>query len=161
MRNVLVNAGSENGVARGQAALTGDSLFGRVYEVGAWSPRILLITDLNSRVPVIIERSRQRAILAGDNSENPLLWYLDPVEPLSVGDRVVTSGEGGVFPPGVLVGAVILTEHGAPRVAPFVRFAEVEFLRIADFGLDNDLAPVVPVGSAVARRGPSTKASCR
>jgi rod shape-determining protein MreC len=80
--------------------LTGEGLFGRVYEVGARSSRILLITDLNSHVPVIIERSRQRAILVGDNSENPLLWYLDPVGPLSVGDRIVTSGEGACFLPG-------------------------------------------------------------
>ena len=69
VRNLMVDAGSDIGIARGQAAITGAGLVGRVEEVGTRAARILLITDLNSRVPVIVERSRQRAILAGDNSE--------------------------------------------------------------------------------------------
>jgi rod shape-determining protein MreC len=159
MQNVLVDTGSENGVARGQAALTGEGLFGRVYEVGARSARILSLTDLNSRIPVIVERSRQRAILAGDNSEAPFLQYLDPADPLNFGDRVMTSGEGGVFPPGIPVGVVALNDRGFPRVVPFVRLSDVEFLRIADFGLAGELPPPVSVKSTVLTRPRS--ANCR
>jgi rod shape-determining protein MreC len=161
MRNVLVDAGSENGVARGQAAVTGDGLFGRVYEVGPRSARILSLNDLNSRVPVIVERSRQRAILAGDNSEHPLLQYLDPAGPLKTGDRIVTSGAGGLFPPGIPVGTVILNDRESPRVASFVQFSDVEFLRIADFGLAGELPPPMPVKPIVVSRAAVARANCR
>src|SRR5436853_3534251 len=67
-RNVMVNAGRDNGVTRGQAAITGEGLVGRVAEVGSRAARVLLITDLDSRVPVIVDGTGQRAILAGDNS---------------------------------------------------------------------------------------------
>src|SRR5207247_11170042 len=77
VRSVMVYAGSENGVARGQAAITGDGLVGRVSEVGSRAARILLVTDLNSRVPVVVEGTQERALLAGDNSERPCLRYLD------------------------------------------------------------------------------------
>jgi rod shape-determining protein MreC len=106
---------------------------------GAGFP-ILLIIDLNLRVPVIIERFRRRAILVGDNSDYSLLWYLDPAGPLNVGDRVVTSGAGGVFPPGVPVGVVIRADHGTLRVAPFVRCSEAEFPSRRRFWLGQRLA---------------------
>src|SRR3546814_13615807 len=68
------------------------------------SARILLINDLNSRIPVLVEPSRERAVLAGDNSSRPRLVYLDVSAEIGTGDRVVTSGQGGVVPPGIPVG---------------------------------------------------------
>jgi rod shape-determining protein MreC len=135
LRGLLVNAGSEAGIASGQAAVTGDGLAGRVYEVGTRTARILLITDLNSRVPVVVERTRQRAILAGDNSQLPSLLYLDPSTPVTSGDRIVTSGTAGVFPPGLPVGVVDVVDRGPPRVAPYVRLSQVEYVRIIDNGV--------------------------
>src|SRR6516162_4556689 len=79
VRNLMVNAGSEHGVARGQAAITGEGLVGRMAEVGSRAARVLLITDLNSRIPVIVEGARLRAVLTGDNSDRPALRYLDTV----------------------------------------------------------------------------------
>src|SRR5262249_48700346 len=106
VRSLMVRAGSANGVARGQAAVAGEGLVGRVSEVGSRAARVILVTDLNSRVPVVVEGSQQRAMLTGDNSERPFLRYLDTSAQLKVGDRVVTSGQGGVFPPGLPVGVV-------------------------------------------------------
>lgn len=158
LHNLTVNAGSRSGIARGQAAITGEGLVGRVYEVGAQATRILLITDLNSRIPVIVERSRQRAILAGDNSENPSLIYLEPAVPVRNGDRIVTSGEGGVFPPGLPVGVVEATGGGPPKVEPYVELSQVEYLRVVDYGLAGGLPkPIAPApsldGSRVTPRG--------
>lgn len=99
MRNILVNAGVGDGVARGQAAVSGDGLVGRVSEVGQRTARILLLTDLNSHIPVRIERTGERALLDGDNSDRPRLVFLDPKTTTEPGDRIVTSGSGGVFPP--------------------------------------------------------------
>ncbi len=143
LRNLLVDAGSADGVARGQAVIAGEGLVGRVYEVGLLTARVLLLSDLNSRVPVIVERSRQRAILAGDNSPSPSLWYLDPAAPVRVGDRILTAGEGGVFPPGLPVGVVTAAGPGAPRVTPYVRLSQLEYVRIVDYGLADSLPPPV------------------
>ncbi len=153
-RNLMIDAGVENGVARGQAAITGDGLIGRVYDVGARASRILLITDLNSRVPVLVERSHQRAILAGDNSPAPLLWYLDPAAPLKQGDRIVTSGEGGIFPPGLPVGVVTAEASATPRVLPYARLSQVEYVRVVDYGLADGLPAPLAATKLVQRGAP-------
>ena len=152
VRNLMIRAGTENGVARGQAAITGEGLVGRVAEVGTQAARILLVTDLNSRIPVIVEGTRQRALMMGDNSDRPSLRYLDTVSAIKVGDRVVTSGEGGVFPPGLPVGVIASLEGEAPRVEPYVELSQVQYLRIVDYGLADGLPKPVPPAPRVGRR---------
>ena len=152
VRSLMVHAGSENGVERGQAAVTGEGLVGRVSEVGSRAARVLLVTDLNSRVPVIVEGPQQRALLTGDNSERPCLLYLDAGAEIKVGDRVVTSGQGGVFPPGLPVGVVASLDGEAPRVEPYVELSGVEYLRIVDYGLADGLPKPVPIASRSGRR---------
>jgi rod shape-determining protein MreC len=139
LRSIIVNAGRESGVARGQAAITGEGLVGRVSEVGSRASRVLLVTDLNSRVPVIIEGSRQRAVLAGDNSDRPSLRYIEPGPAIRVGDRVLTSGQGGVFPPGLPVGVVAAFDDGLPRVETYALLSQAGYLRLVDYGLAEGL----------------------
>lgn len=134
-RSVLVNAGRRDGVDKGQAALTSAGLAGRVVEVGQRSARVLLVTDINSRIPVLVGAGRDRAVLAGDNTAHPKLLYLAPEIEIKPGDRVVTSGHGGVFPPGLQVGVVTEAGEAALRVAPHVDWAHMEFLRLADYDL--------------------------
>jgi rod shape-determining protein MreC len=138
-RNVLVSAGERDGVARGQAAVTGEGLVGRVAEVGERAARILLLTDLNSRIPVVLESSRDRAVMAGDNSEEPRLLYLPINAKVAVGERIVTAGAGGVFPPGLPVGVVASVDGGVARVAPYAALARLEYVEIVDFGLGGVL----------------------
>jgi rod shape-determining protein MreC len=156
VRSLMIHAGSENGVERGQAAMTGEGLVGRVLEVGRQAARVLLVTDLNSRVPVIVEEPQQRALLTGDNSERPCLRYLNAGAEIKVGDRVVTSGQGGVFPPGLPVGVVASLDGEAPRVEPYVEMSRVEYLRIVDYGLANGLPNPVPIASRSGRRAESS-----
>ena len=132
-RSVLINAGERHGVAKGQAVVTGEGLAGRIISVGDSSARALLITDLNSRIPAVIEESRERAIVAGDNSGRPRLTFIGRDNRVELGNRVVTSGHGGAFPPGLPIGVVSEFEGGIIRVQPFVRFDRLEFVRIADF----------------------------
>lgn len=140
VRTLVVTAGRRDGVRRGQAALSGRGLVGRVVEVGEWSARVLLVTDLNARVPVVLEPSRQRAVLGGDNGDQPLLMYMPPDAPVSVGDRVTTSGHGGLIPAGLPVGVVASVGERGIRVAPMVDLSRVEHLQIVDFGLPGGLA---------------------
>ncbi len=138
-RNVLVNAGSREGVTRGQAAATGEGLVGRIAEVGDHSARVLLVSDLNSRIPVMLDDTRERAVMAGDNSDQPRLLYLRANAAVKVGERIVTGGAGGVFPPGIPVGVISSIEGGVVRVEPYAELSRLEFVRIVDFGLEGVL----------------------
>jgi rod shape-determining protein MreC len=140
VRALLVNAGAQQGVIRGNAVLSGNGLAGRITGVGDRASRVLLITDLNSRIPVLIESTRDRAILAGDNSAKPRLVFLPPNASIQPGDRVVTSGHGGLFPPGIPVGIVEAAEPGDVRVRPFVDLDRLEHVRILGFRRADRLA---------------------
>lgn len=138
-RNVLVSAGRSEGARRGQAAVTGDGLVGRVAEVGERAARILLLTDLNSRIPVVLADTRQRAVMAGDNSDQPRLLYLPINVAVKPGERIVTAGSGGIFPPDLPVGVVASVDGGVVRVTPFAELSRLEYVRIVDFGLGGVL----------------------
>src|SRR5260370_9517894 len=114
--------------------------------------RILLVTDLNSRVPVIVEGSRQRAVLAGDNSEHPSLRYLEAGAAVRIGDRIVTSGQGGVFPPGLPVGIVAVFNGELARVELFVELSRVDYLRLVDYGLADALPSPLPLAPPGGQR---------
>lgn len=147
-RSVLINAGREAGVRKGLAAINDEGLVGRVAETGRRAARILLITDINSRIPVKVEASGVRAILVGDNSNRPRLDFLAPGTRLEAGDRIVTSGHAGAFPPGLPVGILVLDADGAPRVQPFIESHWLEHVRVVDFGLDGILPDRPDAGGA-------------
>lgn len=152
VRTVMIDAGNEEGLARGQAVISGEGLVGRLTEVGARAARVLLITDLNSRVPVVIEASRAAAVLAGDNSERPRLVYLSDPKDVRIGDRVVTSGEGGVFPPGLPVGVVAGLDGGLPRIEPYADLSQLGYVMAVDYGLSGGLPQPVPAATPASRR---------
>lgn len=130
VRTLLANAGARDGVRAGQAAITGDGLVGRVVEVGRRASRVLLLTDLNSRIPVVLERTRQRAILSGDNSALARLAFLPRDATVAVGERVVTSGHGGVLPPGLPVGVVVRVSPEGASVRPIADLGRVDYVRL-------------------------------
>ena len=137
VRSILVNAGSRDGVRKGLPVIVGDGLTGRIADVGRRASRVLLVNDLNSRIPVTVGRARNHAILAGDNSALSRVEYLTANAPVSVGDRVVTSGRGGVFPSGLPIGVVASVGDAGVRVRGFVAVDRLEFVRIMDFGLEG------------------------
>lgn len=108
VRSAMLAVGATAGITRDMPVIGAEGLVGRTIDVGQQSSRVLLITDPLSRVPVIVERTGQAGLAAGRNL--PTLVLIDrvgPDRPLRTGDRIVTSGDGGVFPPGVPVGVVI------------------------------------------------------
>ncbi|MFA7638690.1 MAG: rod shape-determining protein MreC [Parvibaculum sp.] len=130
---VLVNVGREQGVRSGLAVIDSDGLVGRVVATGPQASRVLLLTDLNSRVPVVVEPAQYKAILAGDNTEWPTLEYLATQSAVSAGDRVVTSGDGGLIPAGIPVGLVIQTSDGDLRVQTFSDRGRLDFVRVLQY----------------------------
>jgi rod shape-determining protein MreC len=143
VRTVLVSSGARDGVDKNQAAITADGLVGRVIEVGERAARVLLLTDINSRIPVVLERSRDRAVLAGDNGPLPQLVHLRPDASPMIGERVVTSGFGGLFPPGIPVGTVVRVAQDDVRVMPLVAWDKVEFLQLIEYQ-PTDMTGVLP-----------------
>ena len=139
-RSVLLAAGPNHGIVRGEVALDDRGLVGRVTEVGARSVRVLLLTDLNSRIPVTLERSRGRAIMAGTNGAYPRLLYWPEEAPPMEGERVVTSAEAGAFPAGLPVGIVRYAGRTQPEVEPAARLDRLEMVRLFDYR-DHDAAP--------------------
>jgi rod shape-determining protein MreC len=151
-RAVLLSLGPNHGIAKGQIALDDRGLVGRVTELGARSARVLLITDMNSRIPVILESSRARAILVGTNGPRPrLMYWPEGVQPAD-GERVVTSAEANAFPAGLPVGTVHYSASNAPEVAPAARLNRLEVVRLFDFGL-RGVAPPEASAPRVAERG--------
>ena len=96
--SLLLSAGTQDGVQKGQPVVAGEALVGRIAEAASHSARVLLITDLNSRIPVLVGPARTRAILAGKNSDQLKLDYLVPEAVISPSDLIVTSGHAGSSP---------------------------------------------------------------
>lgn len=137
-KSLLVSAGAEDGVKKGQSVIAGDGLIGRVVETGETSARILLMTDINSRIPVLIEGSRQHAIYAGQNTKNGTLIHLPPESQIKEGARIITSGIGGVFPVGLPVG-VVQSVGEKIVIEPFANFDRLMHVRIVDRPQDPNL----------------------
>ena len=150
VRGALLNVGRKAGVTPGQAVVTGEGLAGRVAEVGDNSARVLFVTDVNSRLPVQVERMRERAILAGDNSPLMRLTLAQTLQGIQRGDRIVTSGHGGSFPVGIPVGEVVQTESGSVKVRPFADFSRLEFVRVVDYGVTG----LINTGSSTPAAAP-------
>jgi len=151
VKSLLLNAGSNEGVRKGQAVLSGDGLVGRVVDVGARSSRVLLLEDINSRIPVVVAATRARAILVGKNRQPPRLLRLPPGTVVTPGDLVTTSGFGGAFPPGLSVGQVVSVGETGVIVRPHVKFEHLEYVRVVDYGLGKP-----PQRSTVNTEGKST-----
>ncbi len=130
VKSLLVKAGINDGVEKGAAVLSGSGLVGRIIEVSENTSRILLATDINLRVPVVVEDTGQHAIMAGTNASNPKLIHLPKGSNISVGARLITSGYGGAYPHGLPVGSVIINDGGDMGVALFSNFDRLQIVRI-------------------------------
>lgn len=129
-QSVLLNVGRRDGIRDGWATMDGLGLVGRISGVGDGTSRVILLTDTNSRVPVTVQPSGQDAILTGDNNPLPLMEFLEDPDDARPGDRVVTSGDGGVFPAGLLVGELAQGPDRRLRVRLSADYERLEFLRV-------------------------------
>ncbi len=142
-RSILVDAGSSDNVRRGFPVMDESGLLGRVIQVGRWSSRVLLVTDLNSRIPVRIERSGALAIAEGQNERFLRLRFLPRDTDVQVGDRIVTSGHGGAFPPNVLVARVSEVEADYIYLEPAGFLGTLDYVRIMAYRAVPDESDVL------------------
>ncbi len=126
----LIDAGRDRGVEKGMPVVDAYGLVGRVVEVGERSARVLLVTDFNSKIPVVVAGSRDQAILEGRNGPLAELKFL-PMDPeVKVGDRVLTSGRGGLLPFGLPVGEIVRIEERRVFVRPFVDWDRLDWVSV-------------------------------
>lgn len=129
-QSVLLNVGARDGVVDGWATMDGIGLVGRISGVANNTARVILLTDASSRIPATIQPSGQRVIVSGDNSAAPLVDFLEDRDQVRPGHRVVSSGDGGVFPAGLLIGQVAADPTGTLRVRLAADYQRLEFLRV-------------------------------
>ncbi|GAC1347858.1 MAG: rod shape-determining protein MreC [Acetobacteraceae bacterium] len=154
-RAVLLSVGPNHGVTRGQIALDERGLVGRVTELGSRSARVLLLTDINSRIPVTLENSRARAILVGNNGARPRLMYWPEGVMPAEGERVVTSAEANAFPSGLPVGTVRYSAGNVPEVETAARLDRLEVVRIFNYGVRGIQPPESTARPDLARTDPA------
>lgn len=130
VKSLLLSVGTDKGVEKDAAVVSGEGLIGRIVEVGDHTSRILLISDINSRVPVVIEDTGQHAIMAGSNEYHPRLIHLPEDSEIVDSARVITSGYGGIYPQGLPVGRVSIDKQGSVNVVLFSDFNRLHVVRV-------------------------------
>ena len=138
VRTLVANTGHLAGVKEGQAVTGGRGLIGRIVSVGRVSSRLLLLTDFNSHVPVLIAPKNTRAILSGNNADHPVLRFLPKNTVIEDGAEVVTSGDGGQVPIGIPVGVVRIDDDGRPFVELQEDLHNLSYVRVIS---TRDIAP--------------------
>lgn len=153
VRSALVNLGRKDGVRIGYAVINGDGLVGRTVEAGDSVARVLLLNDLNSRIPVIVGPNGARGLALGDNSAELQLDFVEEGAAIYAGDEVYTSGSDGVLPRGLRVGMVV-GEPGAYKVHPFAELDSLDSVSVLFFDAPaitrTDPAVVADKGSALS-----------
>ena len=106
LNSFIINAGNNRNIKNGMAVLDGVNFIGKIVDVNFFSSRVLLVSDLNSKIPVIIEPSGSHAILSGHGLEMPTLEYLPENYKIQDKDKIYTSGKAGIFSSGIPIGEV-------------------------------------------------------
>ncbi len=141
-RSLLIGAGQAHSLEKGQAVVTGHGLVGRVAQVNKNSAEVILISDMSSSIPVMVEHTRQKAMLSGDNSAMLKLKHLPDNAQIQVGARLVTSGANDTLPVGVPVGVVVSIEGDIIKVQPMQDLNRLELVRVITQGqiLDTEVS---------------------
>ena len=139
VKSLLIPVGTQDGIAEKQAVISEDGLIGRVVSTGQNASRVLLMTDVNSRIPVMVEGVNQQAILAGQNDDVPVLTHISKDAVLEDGARVLTSGHGGYVPLGLPVGRVVKGKDGKYGVQTFADMNNLLYVKAVRHPVDPNL----------------------
>jgi len=137
LNSFIINIGSNKNIENGMAVLDGKNFIGRIVDVNFFSSRVLLVSDLNSKIPVMTEPSAHHAILSGHGESEPTLEYLPENNNIQDGDKVYTSGKEGIFSPGIPIGEVKI-ENNIIKVLLFSDLSQITFININLENLDKD-----------------------
>ena len=146
-QSILIGLGRDQGAKEGYPVLGKVGLIGRILTAGNEVSRVILLSDAGSKVPVMLPNSGVSGLVAGDNSSEPRFEFASDIGPVRPGQRVVTSGKGGVYPSGLLVGTVIRRADGSLRILPAETLAQADYVRVIKHQrteqLDDDDVPLI------------------
>jgi rod shape-determining protein MreC len=162
----LIDAGTDKKIRLGNPVINEQGLVGRVVGVTNSASRVLLLTDVASRTPVLVDRSDARAILVGDGGANPKIDFLRGAESIKEGDRILTSGDGGMLPRGLPVGEAAKALDGSWRVKLYAERGDLDYVRVLlfqDFSqlLKPDSLNAQPLASLATAPQPSADLAAR
>lgn len=149
-KSLVIEGGRDAGVVKGQGVVSREGLLGRVIESGTRTARVLLLQDINSRIPVLVEGANERAILAGTNGAEPTLDHLAADNKIAAGQRVITSGLGGLFPFGIPVGETVMNDDGSVGVHLYAAPERSQHVQVVDYGIKPLLADPIFSSTAAA-----------
>ena len=147
-QSAIINIGKIDGIVDGSAAMDGLGLVGRISGVGEKTSRVLLITDISSSIPILINKTGQRGLIRGDNTTHPILTFVESSKTVKAGMRVVTSGDGQVLPPNLLIGTVSKDKTGQLRVILAASFTDLNYLRVL---IDSDQEVISEPGNLIVK----------
>lgn len=142
-QTMIIDAGRANGVKPGQAVVDPRGMIGRIFIAGAHTSWVIQLTDLNSHIPVTIEPGNVQAIMAGDNSSEPMIEVVSQNASLKDGDQVASSGDGSLLPPGLPIGTLHATGNGTFRVSLLADPASSLDVNILDYKRPIETPPTV------------------
>ena len=142
LRSVVLNKGSKNNIKLGMAVLDGEYLIGKVVEVNFFTSRVLLISDINSKIPVSISPNDVQAIMSGDGKQNATLQYIQGTDLKNNNEdmMVTTSGAGGLFKSGILIGKINFTENSTTnnlKVNIYKDFSQLKYVKVISFSKEE------------------------
>jgi rod shape-determining protein MreC len=158
LETMILDAGSSNNIKPGQAVVDARGMIGRIYLAGSHTSWVILLTDLNSRIPVSVSPGNRQAIMVGDNTAMPSLDTLSQIVTLRAGDQIVSSGDGGLLPPGLPIGTVV-EQGGKYRVALLADAATSEDVEVLAFRKPPENLPATVELPAVAAGLPPATAA--
>ena len=129
LNSFVISGGSNRKIKKGMAVLDGKNFIGRIVDVNFFSSRILLVSDLNSKIPVVVEPTGYHAILSGTGKAKPILKFLPENHTVQSGNKVYTSGKEGIFSPGIPIGEVSM-DNEKILVSLFSDLSQITFVNI-------------------------------
>jgi len=141
LQTMILDAGRGNKVLPGQAVMDARGMIGRIYLTGQRTSWVILLTDLNSRIPVTIAPRNVQAMMTGDNTANPVVNLMSHTVTLHAGDQVTSSGDGGLLPAGLPIGTVLSDGAGGWRVALLADAAASQDVEILNFSKPPEAPP--------------------
>ena len=134
LKSIIINKGSKHQIKLGMAVLDGEYLVGKIVEVNYYSSRVLLLSDLNSKIPVIVEPNEVFSILSGTGQENGIIQYSMKYDDIRSESVIYTSGVGGLFRAGIPIGKINDTSiNEEKKVQFFSDFSQLRFVKVFSF----------------------------
>jgi|TARA_B100001079_G_scaffold82672_1_gene71010 rod shape-determining protein MreC len=132
LRSIIINKGSRNGLKKGMAVLSDAYLIGKIVELNYTTSRVLLLSDLNSKIPVSLEPGSIQSILSGDGKNSGIIQYTKNNTLINVGSIIYTSGTGDLLKPGIPIGKIYSNEN-RNFTDFFIDFTQLRYVQVLSY----------------------------